>query len=283
MTGSALSEWIERHGMTEQEAFNKARIDYADWSNLMRGYYTMPCIALAIGKNLGMTPDEVRPLGRVLDKERFWDSEMQRYFPENFSQTWYKQVSYYRSSRVTKLIDKPKKPPIVPVRFCVMCGKQIQSKRNSKYCLECSTIVAARAADNAERRGPIIAKRDTETHCPMCGKLITNGYTYCSKECQENAHKPNKLPKVAVKCEYCGKEFVKNSHNQRFCCKQCADFAGGYRKPPEAKNMTKCPWCGVMFTPNKKLHQIYCSKRCRTYASKARKKAEALAREQQNG
>lgn len=280
---SALQDWIDKHGMTEQEAFIKSRIDYSDWSNLMKGYYTMPCIALALGRNLGMTPEEVRPLGRALDKDRFWDSEMQRFFPENFSSTWYKQVSYYRSARVTKLLDKPKKPPIVPVRFCVMCGKQIESKRNAKYCLECSTIVAAKAADNADRKGPAIANRETEAHCPMCGKLVTNGYRYCSKECQEAAHKPNALKNTPVTCEYCGKEFIKRTAIQRFCCKQCTNYAMGYRKPPEAKSMVKCPWCGVMFTPNTRLHQIYCSKRCRTNASKQRKKAELLAKQQQNG
>lgn len=276
---SALSDWIEAHGMTEDEAYQKSRIGYADWSNLMAGYYTIPSIALVVGHNLGMTPEEVRPLGRCLSLDRFYDSDFPNHYPECFNPRWYKQVSYYRTSKVTRLFDKPKPIKRTPMRFCVVCGKQLNSGRLRKYCAECSTIVATRVSSS---RQYTLTNREIISYCPVCGKKIESETRtkYCSTECQQIAAKNAELPVKEKTCEYCGKTFAPRKSNQKYCSKLCCDYAFGNRKPPVDKQYAECPGCGVKFIPNRSHGQIWCSTKCRKhYQGKLRRERLRAERE----
>lgn len=64
--------------------------------------------------------------------------------------------------------------------------------------------------------------------CRVCGKEITEKgrRVYCSKACAEEGNRINargsiESPRKPAKCKHCGKEFVKKSSRQLFCCFKC--------------------------------------------------------------
>ena len=67
-----------------------------------------------------------------------------------------------------------------------------------------------------------------------------------------------------MKCKECGKEFIRKSGNQKYCCKDC--LVKHYRKsyiPKERKPFKKkCFECGKVFM-TKANNAKYCSKKCK--------------------
>lgn len=67
----------------------------------------------------------------------------------------------------------------------------------------------------------------------------------------------DKEPKI---CLECGKEFISNKHNQKYCCKECTHKAN-YRAEKERNKVVLpkkiCPICGKEFQPHTKA-QILC-------------------------
>lgn len=73
--------------------------------------------------------------------------------------------------------------------------------------------------------------------CVICGNFLPFGalkhQTTCSSQCSAERNRRNSRehyrknikvkPKVTVKCEQCGAEFLQNRQNQRFCCKKCQE------------------------------------------------------------
>lgn len=78
-----------------------------------------------------------------------------------------------------------------------------------------------------------------EDFCKICGKKFTRKYNnekYCSSECKNIAkkqqmklissktytqNKKNTSHKTSI-CKYCGKPFIKQHGNQKYCSKKCA-------------------------------------------------------------
>ena len=96
--------------------------------------------------------------------------------------------------------------------------------------------------------------------CKNCYKEYTlkesKSVAYCSDRCKEDANEKRKALTVASKlreCQTCGKEFVSNQSNVKYCSKEC-------------KTLTKvCECCGKEFKrPNKQMFrdQKYCSRKC---------------------
>ena len=68
-------------------------------------------------------------------------------------------------------------------------------------------------------------------------------------------------------CDYCGKSFLANSRNARFCCKNCryrqhlVDQHNQYASDFISEKR-ECKYCGKIFTTSFKGLRDYCSKRC---------------------
>lgn len=98
-----------------------------------------------------------------------------------------------------------------------------------------------------------------------------------------NAQKERKEKKKQDKhgvCKWCGRVFVRDTHNKSYCSDKCR--LAGYRqrylekyeqhlekiRPSRAKPSKRmvCPICGVIFQTGRP-EQVYCSKRCKNRAA----------------
>ena len=84
----------------------------------------------------------------------------------------------------------------------------------------------------------------------------------------QHYHK-NWQPKT-LNCEFCGKEFVQNCYNQRFCCSTCANRKrNGYG----IKKYMFCENCGKEIV-RKAHHQRFCDVRCKEDYYKKHRRAK---------
>lgn len=270
---SHLSEWVEAHGMTEHEAFRRSGISYQTWRWLMAGYYTMPCLALTCGKNLGMTPEEVKPLGKQFTAANFAESDMLITYPENFKEDWYALVTDYTPAaepkEETRQFDSPKRS-----RYCVNCGRRFDNVPNQKYCPTC--LMKSTEDESGQHHKLNIV------YCNICGKKLKgNGTKYCSEACRKIAADGPANPKV---CPCCGVIFISHNPNQKYCSKTCKKYAETGQKTPIMEER-KCACCGTVFVPKAKRVHLYCSDYCRSKARSQKlreeraKRKEALANE----
>ena len=71
-------------------------------------------------------------------------------------------------------------------------------------------------------------------------------------------------------CLHCGEEFTPRHLNQKYCSDTCRVEARKIRrwaKNAALRKPIRCAWCFEWFTPKTRRTQIFCCKRCATYAS----------------
>lgn len=141
------------------------------------------------------------------------------------------------------------------------------------------------------RKLPIEEKRK----CNYCKKEFvwtssSPQQIFCSKECSGRHHREiyNEKKGMAkpilrqkkIKCIWCGKSFIKKSHNNIFCSVDCRERSNEYqieltkgikkykstkliKKDKFTKGIRKCQICKKKFTwTSSRPNQIYCSKEC---------------------
>lgn len=268
---SFLASWLAAHNIPEDEGMYKSKIDSTTWGILLQGGITIPSIALAVGKNLGMKPDEVMHLSHALDKERFWNSDMLNYRTENFDPQWYLRVNNYSATRVTGHLIKPRRPPKAKVdNVCLLCGETFKQPWKRKYCPSCLKVMNALKGQVSKYNSS--ADRISGLFCKQCGRPLKTvkgevkgaGSRYCSESCvaKHIAHKTE--PMESRLCLYCRKGFIPNTPLQQYCCSNHLAYGVGVigREEKVCKN------CGLAFVPSNpnKQRQKYCSYKCRMQA-----------------
>jgi hypothetical protein len=118
--------------------------------------------------------------------------------------------------------------------------------------------------------------------CVLCGEPFLpnrDSRTYCGIKCSLKALvERNRREPVVLVCAWngCRREFIQNSHEQRFCTLFCANEA---QRLEVIRKEGQCP-CGKELEPskshNKKSVKLYCSRACKqkftARASRARKR-----------
>lgn len=143
---------------------------------------------------------------------------------------------------------------------CAWCGKEFTVGERYKYCsAECAEHGRVKA--RIDRR----ARMRAAGLCGKCGRQIEperRGRCLC-QACAERDSKKYKaeIGRVGdvMRCAACGKEFVKTSGSQIYCCVACR--ASTPKKKVIPKRGRTCVICGKEFTatpPN----QICCSPEC---------------------
>jgi len=115
--------------------------------------------------------------------------------------------------------------------------------------------------------------------CVICGTEFESPYPHkvtCSPECSKAHHnrRSTALKKEKhdnptqnsdnppIKCQHCGKEFIKWRGNQKFCSAQCRDNHEKANRPKAQPKPPKvCAQCGQEFIPTNN-NQKYCSVVC---------------------
>lgn len=95
--------------------------------------------------------------------------------------------------------------------------------------------------------------------CPACSKPFrpTRGNQTKCPVCVQASFKPKRVLKK-VKCATCGKIFITNLYNKKYCCKACREHADTRLR----LNLTKvCPYCKKEFTTTKSRRK-FCSETC---------------------
>lgn len=109
-------------------------------------------------------------------------------------------------------------------------------------------------------------------NCEYCGKEFVQQMSqqrFCSYLCADRKRRGFQgIGKEVAKCEFCGKEFVKTTHNKRFCSEKCANRKkNGYI----GETTGTCLYCGKIFT-KKRRNTKYCCSNCRESAKKRKTK-----------
>ena len=128
--------------------------------------------------------------------------------------------------------------------------------------------------------------------CAVCGKPLTGRQErYCSKRCKGKAER-NRLresrPEAIKVCQNCGKEFVADHKNRKYCSDEC-EKEGNRKRHAKNKRAKKkkpviiCAWCGKEFVASH-ANTKYCSDECRIAAMRGRyvRKAETITKICQN-
>lgn len=105
--------------------------------------------------------------------------------------------------------------------------------------------------------------RMTVKTCLVCGKEFcpTNkrgaSPRFCSEKCKGRFyHPPKAKPEpIAIRCEYCGREFTTKRKGQRYCNSGCA-YKAMHGRPVKGRLNTVCIVCGKQY-PNPR-RQSYC-------------------------
>ena len=158
---SYLRDWLKRKDIGEQEARKMSGIDRAIFDLLLRGERTVPGIALIIGHNLGMKPNEVKNLGITPDASlrKDWNA-FYTGNPWHLDDHWWNRVSTFNASAESELIYGAQKKPEEP------------------HVMQKNHVV----------RKPIHKREDYygQTTCRYCGETFAKKareQVYCSKRC----------------------------------------------------------------------------------------------------
>ncbi len=124
--------------------------------------------------------------------------------------------------------------------------------------------------------------------CVVCGKALTGKQErYCGERCKKKAER-NRLrenrPKAIKVCQHCGKEFVADHKNRKYCSDEC-EKEGNRKRHAKNKRAKKkkpviiCTWCGKEFVANH-ANTKYCSDACRLAAMRGKyvRKAETITK-----
>jgi predicted nucleic acid-binding Zn ribbon protein len=106
-------------------------------------------------------------------------------------------------------------------KICIYCGKTFylgRKHRNNGINKFCSNECHA-----------LFSRQQVEFICEQCGSkffdTISRDRKFCSRKCH-NENKRGKFysPRIEKTCEICGKIFIINHSNHRFCSKKCSCF-----------------------------------------------------------
>lgn len=161
--------------------------------------------------------------------------------------------------------------------LCKFCQKDFLPKKNyQKFCsIECQEIFSKKDKISKNRS-------NNKKKCIFCQKEYeayfynSKKQKYCSPDCSLNHSRnpKNKREKNLKKiCKHCNLEFCSSNISALFCNATCRiNFHKKQWRQKTQENrdnkIFKCPICENIFTPNKTLRQIYCSKKCREKITK---------------
>lgn len=156
------------------------------------------------------------------------------------------------------------------VRYCKRCGKRIYT--NYDYCKKCNAEIKKEKKE-AERKNKV---------CIICGAPLPRGrYSYCSDECKREGinrrQRSNHVKKeYLVTCEVCGKEFISNKKNAKYCSTSCREIGlknkkTDYYMKNREDNRRKCKEYYLA-------HKEYCSQYHKEYRKRNRERENARRR-----
>lgn len=130
--------------------------------------------------------------------------------------------------------------------------------------------------------------------CKCCGKSLKDSKFYdgihwdtqfCDQGCRdtylrkcaenEKSHGWGKYSMIHV-CEGCGKPFIRNDKNARFCSQECFKEAQSRKKAARLLIVKECPYCKKTFSSE--TDKTFCSKECYMAAVKEGWKSDASLR-----
>ena len=126
-----------------------------------------------------------------------------------------------------------------------------------------NTVVVGGAIASLEKLCGVAANWKPKTlHCEYCGKEFvqnSNQQRFCSNLCANRKRNGYQdIKNTKVKCAFCGKEFIKTSPNKKYCCQQCM-VRSNHKYIGETIGI--CAICGKEFI-RKTTIKKYCSKEC---------------------
>ena len=81
--------------------------------------------------------------------------------------------------------------------------------------------------------------------CKHCGKRFVQDRAdqkYCNNECRAEYYRAiKKKPKAIGICQQCGKEFEKSRVDQKYCCYECGKTAHNRRQAQQMREYTQKP------------------------------------------
>lgn len=87
-----LRRYLRERRMTLPEAAKKCGVTMATMEIVASGSPTLPCLAIQIGKGLGLTREEVKPLGKPLQSDRWGKEGLPKPLAIDVNPHWYKAL-----------------------------------------------------------------------------------------------------------------------------------------------------------------------------------------------
>lgn len=179
-----LAGWLDERGLGFDQAVKIVPVGREIMEHLYAGGHTLPSFALDIGRALGMTEAEVRPLGRHLAKPLDDTPAWIRAHAVELDPEWWRQLPTWKPARTRKTAgastpEAPEKKPRMKdlteeeyaARYDEWLEREKQRKRDYYYA----------------KKGPAAIYT-----CKRCGKQYSfadgyRGQHYCSVECAYEA------------------------------------------------------------------------------------------------
>lgn len=87
-----LRRYLRERGMTLQEAAQKCGVTIKTMEIVAGGSPTLPCLAIQIGSGLGLTQEQVKPLGKQLDASAWGKNGLPEANAIDVDREWWKQL-----------------------------------------------------------------------------------------------------------------------------------------------------------------------------------------------
>ena len=166
---------------------------------------------------------------------------------------------------------------------CVICGAKFETNKPHKVtcssrCSKTNHNRRSTALKKEKHDNPTQNRDNPPIKCQHCGKEFVKwrgNQKFCSEECRSNhTKKPKKVKTFQPRlCVQCGQEFIPKTANQKYCSDVCCEKYWGRRVT--VHTMT-CKNCGEKFTDV--YAAKYCSKKCRNEAIKKEQAKQAMAK-----
>lgn len=101
-----LRRYLRERRMTLKEAAEKCGVTMATMEIVASGSPTLPCLAIQIGKGLGLTREEVKPLGKPLQSDRWGKEGLPKPLAIDVNPHWYKALPDKRGEKPAKVVTK---------------------------------------------------------------------------------------------------------------------------------------------------------------------------------
>lgn len=173
-----------------------------------------------------------------------------------------------------------KENKIIKSKKCLVCGKVFNYKPEypdrRMYC-------SNNCRWNAKKRESCICKHCGKEYIPKAKGRTT----YCSRECSYGYHTALRLQreeelksvKKILVCAICGKEFVDNNIQKKYCSKKCEKKRSLQRYIKRYESVVKkCRYCDQEFYPSFGGEKYYCSSECRLKIKRDLKKIDKQRR-----